>query len=419
MSPADPNTPLLLPRLAVDRLAHAQAVMPVVVLMGARQTGKSTLVRDLVGDPGRTYVSLDTRAMLERALEDPETFVAQAGPAGRLGIDEVQRAPDLLRAIKIVVDHDRQRVGGRFVLTGSANLLLMKQVSESLAGRASYIGVWPMTRREQLGLGSAGIWSDLLATPVDRWRDLVLAQSAPFEEWRELAGRGGYPRPAVHMRSGAARAEWFAGYVDTYLERDLPDLSPVAHVPDFRRLMQSLALRVGTLVNQTQLARETMLPQTTVQRYLNLLETSYQLVRVPAYAISRTKRLIKTPKLYWSDTGLALHLSGELTARGEHLENVVANDLLAWRETHMPRPNILYWRTTTGREVDFVIEAGMRLVPIEVKATTQPSTGDLASLRAFLDEYGARAIGGLLLHSGEETFWIANRVLAAPWWRVM
>jgi predicted AAA+ superfamily ATPase len=183
--------------------------------------------------------------------------------------------------------------------------------------------------------------------------------------------------------------------------------------------MRSLALRVGTLVNQTQLARETSLPQTTVQRYLNLLETSYQLVRIPPYTVSRVRRLIKTPKAYWSDTGLAMHIAGETSARGEHLENIVAHDLMVWRQTQTPAPQILYWRTTTGREVDFVIESGQTLLPIEVKATTSPSSGDLANMLAFMEEYGDSVTGGLLLYSGEETFWIAKNVLAAPWWKVL
>ncbi len=409
----------LLPRLAAGRLGAALDTMPVVVLMGARQTGKSTLVHDLGALPGRLYRSLDSRAVLDLARIDPEAFVAQAGPDGPITIDEVQRAPGLLHAVKLRVDESRQRVPGQFLLTGSANLLLMKQVAESLAGRASYVTIWPMTRREQLGLGSAGVWGELLDTPVARWPGLVRSQEVPWEDWRDLARRGGYPRPALHLRTPAARAEWFAGYVDTYLERDIPELSPVASLPDFRRLMQALAARLGTLVNQTQLARDTGVPQSTVQRHLNLLEVSYQLVRIPAYARSRARRVIKTPKLFWSDSGLAMHLAGETEPRGAHLENLVAHDLMAWRQARPAPIQILYWRTTTGREVDFVIEAGDRLLPIEVKATARPSSGDLGSMRAFMEEFGDRAPGGILLHGGEEIFWIADRVLAAPWWRVV
>lgn len=392
--------------------------MPVIVLTGARQTGKSTLALEIGRERDYPYISLDSRAALDLALTDAEAFVAQTG-GGKLAIDEVQRAPELLHAVKLAVDAAGQDIPGQFLLTGSANLLLMKHVSESLAGRAAYITIWPMTRREQLGLGAPGIWTELLSTPVSRWRDLVLDQPAPFEDWRDLAVRGGYPRPAVHLQSAENRAEWFAGYVDTYLERDVPELAAIASLPDLRRLMRSLALRVGTLVNQTQLSRETSIPQTTVRRYVDLLEASFQIVRVPAYTASKVKRLIKTPKVYWSDAGLAMHLAGETAPRGEHLEAIVVHDLLAWRQTQTPLPNVLYWRTVSGQEVDVVIEAGSRLLPIEVKTTTQPSTGDLGNLRAFMSDYADQVPGGLLLHTGQETFWIAKNVLAAPWWSVL
>jgi uncharacterized protein len=166
-------------------------------------------------------------------------------------------------------------------------------------------------------------------------------------------------------------------------------------------------------------SRETAVPQTTVRRYADLLETSWQLLRVPAYTVSRAKRLIKSPKMYWSDNGLGMHLAGETTPRDEHLEAIVVHDLFAWRQTQVPLPNVLYWRTTSGHEVDVVVETGSRLIPIEVKATSQPSTGDLVSMRAFMDEYGDEVMGGLLLYGGQETFWIAKHVQATPWWTVV
>ncbi len=408
-----------LPRIATARLDRALSAMPVVALMGARQTGKSTLAGEVSALRGHALQSLDSRSSLDLALADPESFIAQAGPTGRLTIDEVQRAPELLSAIKLVVDRSGQRVPGQFLLTGSANLLLMKHVKESLAGRASYITIWPMTRREQLGLGSAGLWSELLDVPVARWRELVLDQPAPFEDWRDLARRGGYPRPAVHLDSTSARDEWFAGYVDTYLERDIPEISAVASIPDLRRLMRSFAIRTGTLVNHTQLSRDTSIPQTTVRRYADLLEISWQIAPLPAYTASRVKRLIKAPKVYWSDPGLAMHLAGETTPRGEHLESIVVQDLFAWRQTLAPLPSVSYWRTASGQEVDAVIEAGSRLLPIEIKATARPSSGDLSGLKAFLEEYDDAVVGGLLLHTGQDTFWIAKNILAAPWWAVV
>jgi predicted AAA+ superfamily ATPase len=332
-------------------------------------------------------------------------------------IDEVQREPDLLRAVKRAID--RRRTPGRFLLTGSANLLLMRQVSESLAGRASYLTLWPLTRREQAGLGRCGLWEELLAAPDEGWVDLLAAQPDEPEDWRVLARRGGFPTPAIHMRTAREREVWFDGYVRTYLERDLQDLSSIAALPDFRRLMRAVCLRLGQLVNQTELGRDVALAQPTVHRYLNLLETSYLLVRLPAYAVNRTKRLIKSPKLYWGDTGLALYLGGSADPGGAHFENLVLHDLLAWRDARLDRAEVCYWRTAVGEEVDFVIEAGGRLLPIEVRATGRPRLGDAKQLRTFRREYGKQARAGLLLHAGHRLEWLAPDVLAAPWWRVL
>jgi predicted AAA+ superfamily ATPase len=184
--------------------------------------------------------------------------------------------------------------------------------------------------------------------------------------------------------------------------------------------MRAVALRLGALQNQSELARDIKLPQPTIHRYLNLLETSYQLVRLLPYAKNRTLRLIKAPKLYWSDTGMALYLSGETTLRGEHLENLILGDLLAWRDTCLPKPDIYYWRTAARHEVDFVIETPTgQLLPIEVKATAHPRTRDLASLQTFKDEYDELVLGGLVLHGGTDTYWIADGILATPWWKVV
>lgn len=403
-----------LPRLAQRLMSAALSVMPAVVVTGARQTGKSTLVRELGPSPDRAYVTLDDLDVMGQASTAPDDLVARSD---RLTIDEVQRQPDLLRAIKRAID--RRRTRGRFLLTGSANLLLMRNVSETLAGRASYLTLWPMTRREQLGLGRAGLWDELLAARDEDWLDVVRSSGAKRDDWRALAARGGYPTPALALDTHEARATWFAGYVRTYLERDLQEISSITALPDLRRLMRAACLRLGQLVNQTELGRDAALPQPTVHRYLNLLETSYQLVRVPAYAVNRTKRLIKTPKLYWADTGLALHLAGAEDPSGAHLENLVLSDLLAWRESRTPAAEILYWRTAIGEEVDFVIEAGRELVPIEVKSTNRPRVDDARHLRTFRDEYRNRSRTALLLHTGERAEWLSPGILSAPWWMVL
>ena len=402
-----------LPRLVAHSLHNRLRIMPAVVVTGARQTGKSTMVQELVPG-GRRFFSLDDLDVVDAARRDPEALVGGTQP---VTLDEVQRQPDLLRAVKRAID--RRRQPGQFLLTGSANLLLMRQVSESLAGRVSYLTLWPMTRREQRGLGRCGLWEELLGAGDEDWLDLVAAQPDEPEDWRTLVHRGGFPTPAIHLETAEERTVWFDGYVRTYLERDLQELSSIAALPDFRRLMRAACLRLGQLVNQTELGRDVALPQPTVHRYLNLIETSYLLVRLPAYAVNRTKRLIKSPKLYWGDTGVALHLAQGVEPGGAHLENLVLHDLLVWRDARLDRAEVLYWRTAIGEEVDFVIEANDRLLPIEIKATSNPRLGDTMHLRTFRVEYGKKARAGLLLHTGSTLAWLTPDVLAAPWWRVL
>ena len=402
-----------LPRFVLHSLRDRLRVMPAVVVTGARQTGKSTLVRQLA-PADRRYRSLDDLDVIDAARRDPDALVGGDRP---VTLDEVQRAPELLHAVKRAID--RRRRPGRFVLTGSANLLLMHRVSESLAGRASYLTLWPMTRREQRGLGRCGVWEALIEARDGDWLDLLAAAPDEPEDWRALARRGGFPVPAVHLRAASERAVWFDGYVRTYLERDLQALSSIAALPDFRRLMQAAALRLGQLVNQTDLGRDVGLPQPTVRRYLNLLETSHLLAPVPAYAVNRTKRLIKSPKLYWADTGVALHLAGGAEPGGPHLENVVLQDLVAWRDARLDSADVFHWRTTIGEKVDFVIETGGRLLPIEIKSGGRLRLDDAAPLRAFRAEYGRAVRAGLLLHGGDTLEWLTPDVLAAPWWKAL
>jgi predicted AAA+ superfamily ATPase len=402
-------------RWASSILGRVAKVNPAIVLMGARQTGKSTLVRSEPLFADRLYYTLDDLDTQEKVQSNIDAIV-RSGP--RVTLDEVQRAPELMLAVKRAIDDAPVRTPGQFVLTGSANLLLMRRVSESLAGRASYVSLWPLTRRERLGLGTCGIWSALLAARREEWYDLVRGQDVAPAEWRQEAVIGGYPVPALQLPNADERSLWFDGYVRTYLERDLQDLAAIESLVDFRRLMQAACLRLGNLVNQTELGRDAQIPRPTVHRYLDLLATSFQLVRLEPYSVNRTKRLIKAPKLYWSDTGLACHMGGgEL--KGAHFENLVLCDLLAWRNGLVPRPEVLFWRTASEIEVDFVIEDRDRLLPIEVKAGARVTSRDVRGLTAFRDEYPDRFVGGLLLYTGTDVRWMAEGILAAPWYKVI
>lgn len=408
------SEPPLLPRLVAHPLERAVGEFPVTVVTGARQTGKSTLVREIADLGDRRYLTLDDFDVRTRAAEAPDALVR--GPAD-LTLDEVQHSPELMHAVKRSVDDDRRP--GRFLLTGSTNLLLMERISETLAGRAVYLTLWPLTHRERLGQGRCGRWGLFLERDASRWPEALAEEEATLEPWEEVARQGGYPPVVVHHRSAEARGRWFDGYVKTYLERDLQSLRAVERLPEFRRLMRAASLRIGQLLNQTELGRDVGLPQPTVRRYLNLLETSYQLVRLEPFSVNRTKRLIKTPKIYWSDTGLAHHLRGGGTADGPLLENLILTDLLAWRDASGDPAEILYWRTASQQEVDFVVETPGGVVPVEVKASDRVRPSDTRHLRAFLEEYPDLAEAGVVLHTGETIEWIVDGVLAVPWWRVM
>jgi predicted AAA+ superfamily ATPase len=400
----------LLDRCLTSALRGALSRSPVVVLTGARQTGKTTLAREILGK-GRAYVTLDDVEMTDRAEREPDTLLDTPSP---LTIDEVQRSPGLLLAIKRRVDHKRQP--GQFLLTGSSNLALLGKVSESLAGRAVYKTLTPMTCSERTGGGGCGPWEALLTSP----KEFRGKRALPMD-WHHAAVAGGFP-PAALAPDAQTRTEWLDGYVKTYLERDLQMLSTVEHLADFRRLLRLAALRTARLMNQSDMARDAGLPQPTAHRYLGLLEASHLLHRLPAYAVNRTKRLIKAPRLFLCDTGLAcflagIHTSGQLAASdlaGFMLENLVLADLLAWRETLTPVPAVLYWRTTTGKEVDFVIEHEGLLMPVEIKATGRARLGDTNGLNAFLDEYSDSAPHGILVHTGDTVEALSPRIWAVP-----
>ena len=413
-------------------------IMPAVVVTGARQSGKTTLTRDLIAGP-RRFLTMDDPDVRVQARLDPDSLLAGAAPSrppvgfasprepigsdlmpggsGPLTLDEIQREPDLLHAIKRSIDEDRR--AGRFLLTGSADLLLMRQVSESLAGRASYLTLRPMTRRELGGAGRSGAWDDLLRAPAGNWPDIVASQPNQPEPWPDLALRGGFPVPAAQLASSEERAVWFGGYVRTYLERDLHDLSAVWSTPDFRRLMAAAGLAVGQTLNAARLSRDLNLSAATVSRHLKLLEASHLLVLLPAYTINQAKRLIKSPKIYWADTGLALHLSREPTPRDVHLANLILCDLLAFSDVSPLPAEVFHWRTTNGEAVDFVLEHDGRLLPVEINTTTNPRIGHGAHLRIFRREYGDRSLPGLLVHCGDQIDWLTSEVLAVPWWKLI
>jgi predicted AAA+ superfamily ATPase len=413
----DVNDLHYLPRLLEPTLERALGSFPVVVLTGARQTGKTTLARHVASAATRTFRTLDDLRVLEQAEREPDLLVREAE---RLTLDEVQRAPDLLRAVKRAVDADRRP--GRFLLTGSANLLLLRTVSETLAGRAVYLRLGPLTESEKARSANVSPWSALLAAEsAEQAERLLGARPARRLSWQAAALQGGYP-PVLPL-APEDRARWFDGYLATYLERDLQQVATISALADFRRLVQIAALRLGGILNQADLARDAGVSRPTAHRYLGLLEVSHQVRKLPAFTAGRTPRLVKSPKLFWTDTGFAAHLAGVSDLRaeprsGSYLENLVLADLDAWRETVAPRPEVFYWRTAGGIEVDFVLEQRSSLVPIEVKTASRAGSGDAAGVERFMAGY-RRARWGIVVHTGLDVYRISARVVAAPLGRLL
>lgn len=381
-----------------------------MVLTGARQVGKSTLLRHAHPISNWRYHSLDDLDVLEQAEKDPEVLWAGTD---RVVIDEAQRVPKLFLAVKRTVDRDRKK---RFVLSGSANFQLLLQVSESLAGRAVYFVLRSMTLGERRGHAAPTLVTQLLKGQFPS-EDRTPPTSDPL-----VYAVNGFMPALLTLSSRAAVLGWWQGYVSTYLERDLRAFSQVGSLSDFRRVMELASLRTGQLVNQTEIARDAGVSQPTVHRYLNLLETSFLLHRLPAYAKSRTKRLVKSPKVYWADPALAVFLMGyyeveslrEAREAGAVFENLLLVHFQALADLLLPTGRLYYWRTVSGVEVDFVLEWGRKLVAFETKLAATPRYRDARGLVAFLAEYpGCSA--GILVHCGEEVLRLGERIVAVPW----
>jgi predicted AAA+ superfamily ATPase len=412
----------MIPRHLHRPIERALRRFPVVLLSGARQVGKSTLARALAeGDWRARYITLDDRASLDAALLDPDGFLASMPTP--VVIDEIQRAPDLLRAIKKVVDERRRP--GRYLLTGSANVLTLPTVAERLAGRVVLFNLEPLSWAERARREPSPAIARLMKC-ADAPSALRLPGfgRAPNRrpEIQELVLSGGYP-PAALSRSAEARRQWFAGYQATYLERDIREIAAIEHVPEFHRLLGLLTLRTGQLLNFSEVARDSGLAMMTLRRYVALLETTFQTFLVQPYFTSRLKRLVKTPKLYLTDTGLAAFLSAadswavlERQGRsGALVETWVACELRRLLSAIPERIDMFFFRSHDDYEVDFVLEGpGSRLLPIEVKMGSRIDARDLVGLRKMRDALSDRMAVGVVAYGGTEVVGIDRYTIAIP-----
>ncbi len=385
---------------------------PVVLLNGARQTGKTTLAQAMAAGGAVQYFTLDDSATFALAAGDPSGFIRNL--TGPVVLDEIQKVPELFPAIKLAVDKSRQP--GRFLLTGSANVMTLPRLSESLAGRMEVIPLYPFSAGELAGVAE-GFLARLFASTI--------ANSKPVSASTEIEARlarGGYPE-ATARETDVRRAAWFASYISTILQRDVRDLARVDALHTLPNLLKLLAARASGLLNLADVGRDATLPHTTLTRYLALLETVYLVHRLPAWSRNLGQRLVKAPKVHLVDTGLACHLLGADARRlaedrpllGRLLESFVVGELrkqISWTD---PQTTLYHFRTATGSEVDVLLEkSDGSVAAIEVKASATVGTSDFASLKALRDQLGKRFCAGVVLYLGDQIVPFGDKLWLVP-----
>ncbi len=386
---------------------------PVIMVNGARQTGKSTLAKSLLNEKQiNRYVTLDDATTLAAAKHDPEGFISGLGEAA--AIDEIQRAPELFLAIK--ADVDRNRTPGRYLLTGSANVLLLPRLSESLVGRMEIFTLLPLSQGEFSGIKECFI--DMV---FSNKIPIVTCPAYPEISLIDLALRGGYPEAATRSTE-SRRLAWFSSYITTILQRDVRDLANIEGLTAMPRLLSILATRATALVNYAELSRTAGLPQSTLKRYMTLFETIFLIEHLPAWHSNLGKRLVKTSKLVLNDSGLLASLL-EINADrlvnsrlcGALIENFVIMELkkqIAWSSIN---PAMLHYRTQTGQEVDVVLEdrAG-RVVGIEIKSAKTVIGHDFNGLTSLAEASGDKFVRGIVLYDGREQISFGTNLVAMP-----
>ncbi len=406
-------------RLLTQNVRAALSDTPVVLLNGARQTGKTTLAVTTQKSSAQ-FLSFDDATTLAAAQSDPSGFVASLQTPTVL--DEVQRVPELFPALKSAVDAGRRRgddLAGRFLLTGSANVLALPKLSESLAGRMEILTLWPLSQSEIEGRQSSLV--DALFSPD--WSPSEASCSREELISRVLAG--GYPEPLSRREN--RRRVWFESYLTTILQRDVRDLANIEGLSQLPRLLETLAARTAGLFNAADVGRATGLPYATLTRYLALLEATFLWVPLPAWHRDLGKRLVKAPKTLLNDTGLAATLLGIDAARlgktqgtsgqlwGALLENFVALELIKEVSWSQRPPRLFHFRTQTGQEIDIVLEnARGEVVGVEVKASASVSSNDFAGLRLLSELVGDKFVRGLVLYSGDKCVPFGPRLWAVP-----
>lgn len=399
------------PRLITAKLWESLEESPAVLLNGARQTGKSTLVQALLQHT-HTYYTLDDWSILNIVSKDPLSFLT-SNP-GPIIIDEVQKAPSLLASIKQIID--RKRVAGQFVLTGSANVLNLPKLSESLAGRIEIHTLWPLAQAELNH--TQGSFIDKAFKGHISWDSSALS----FQEVMEQILMGGYP-DMLKRTTATKKDNWCSSYLQTLLQRDIRDMAHIERLTELPGLMNLLATRAGTLLNTSELSRSAGLPSTTLKRYLSLLENLYLYIKLPPWFSNLSKRVIKAPKVYLNDTRLLCYLLGVHQERllnnrsllGHIIENFVVMELKK-QQTWSAIPTRMYhYRTHAGEEIDIILESfSGEIVAIEVKGSQTLESKDFAHIQHLQHKNAENNIRGFVVYMGQGVIPFAKNLTAVP-----
>lgn len=392
-----------------DLLRNSLDVVPVVVLTGARQTGKTTLLKNEEPFKNWHYINLDDLDTLSLIKRSPLDLLSAFD---KIVIDEVQKAPEILPLVKNLVDSNKNR---RFVLSGSANLLLLKEVTETLAGRSLYFPLLPFARQEWEGQNIPQWFLNLLEgiSPENLESSKISPVSYLF--------RGFMPRVLEISRDSQASL-WWEGYVKTYLERDLRDFSHISYLGDFKKLLEVLAINTSSTLNESHISENLGMSQSTVHRYINLLEASFIYWKLRPFYTRKTKQIVKSPKGYFVDPGLTSYLSGNSSPssipqdfKGKLFENMIFLHLQIMASIIRGNLYVFQKRGKGGaEEVDFVLEKERKIVALEAKINDKIRYEDCKGLISFLEEFPETSLG-LLIYTGDKVEKITQKVYAIPW----